>query len=208
MAAGLPDAGFRRGLTLGLLLAALLVVFAAAGRLSHDPDKALAALLAAGAPVDPRLVRAAPVARRNLLCAALAVVLEARGEPDAGQVAVAWVVRTRAHERSLDACGVVFEPHQFEWASWPLRKIVRAVANNAETFLEAQEHAWAALVEDARDPSRGANHFWSPANMRRAPAWARMAAPGSRVSIGGHVFIRIPHRRAAWAFGERARGVP
>lgn len=195
---------FGKGVATGLLLAALAVGYMAAGRLAHDPGKAVAAVVAAGVPIDPRVERTTPQVRRNLLCTALAVVMEARGEPDAGQIGVAWVVRTRAQERDADACAVVFAQAQFSWTAYPLRRIVSIAASNGEGLLEAQDYAWRVLVGGEPDPTRGANHFWSQANMpgRRAPPWARRALPGSRVAIGGHTFVRLPHQRTAWGAGR------
>lgn len=198
---------FGRGIIVGVCLAALAVGYMAAGRLAHDPAKVIDAIVAAGVPLDPRVARAPTHVRRNLLCAALATVMEARGEPDAGQIAVTWTVKTRAHERDEDACVVVFSRAQYSWTAYPFRRIVSIAVSSGETLLEAQGYAWRVLVEDEPDPTNGANHFWSPKNMPRgrAPAWARNAVPGSRRQIGGHVFVRLPHRRAPWAFGERGR---
>jgi spore germination cell wall hydrolase CwlJ-like protein len=50
-----------------------------------------------------------------LLCLALAVFVEARGEPIAGQEAVAQVVVNRSRIRGLDNCAVLAEKGQFAW---------------------------------------------------------------------------------------------
>jgi N-acetylmuramoyl-L-alanine amidase len=192
---------FVRGLLVGIMLAAAVIGFMAAGSLSQNPVVVIDALLQRGVSIDPRIQRLAPAVRRSLLCVSLNVLMEARGEPNAGQIAVAWVTRTRSAERDLSPCEVVFEKMgaaQFSWSAYPIRRIVQTAAANAETFLEAQDWAWKVMVEDVADPTHGANHFWAHRSIRQPP-WARLAAPDSRVVIGGHTFIRIPHRRSPWA---------
>lgn len=187
------------------MLAALAVGFMAAGGLSKDPDAVIQALMDRAAPLDERVRRVAPNVRRGLLCVALNVMMEARGEPEAGRLAVAWVTRTRGAERSLGPCDVVFEKlgaAQFSWTAYPIRRIVGAAVGSPMSFLDAQDIAWRVIIEDEADPTGGANHFWGHQAMPQPPAWARMAVPGNRRVIGGHTFIRIPYRRApraAWS---------
>ncbi len=50
-----------------------------------------------------------------LVCLALAVYEEARGEPLVGQEAVAMVVLNRARQAHRPVCQVVFAPGQFSW---------------------------------------------------------------------------------------------
>lgn len=52
----------------------------------------------------------------SLLCLALAIFHEARGEPtDVARYAVAEVVINRAKERDKTICQVIAEPNQFSW---------------------------------------------------------------------------------------------
>lgn len=51
----------------------------------------------------------------SIICLALTVFHEARGEPLAGQRAVAQVVVNRSRIRSLPVCAVVAEKGQFSW---------------------------------------------------------------------------------------------
>lgn len=51
----------------------------------------------------------------TLLCLALAVFTEARGEPIHGQEAVAHVVLNRAAIRDMEVCDVITEKGQFTW---------------------------------------------------------------------------------------------
>lgn len=193
-----PPAGrsrdFIRGLLVGVMLAALVVGFMAAGNRSQDPTAVINALLARGVELDERIARLAPAVRRSLLCVALNIIMEARGEPDAGQIAVAWVTRTRSEERDLSPCDVVFEQSQFSWTSYPLKRIVQVAMANQETLLEAQGYAWGVLVDSIPDPTHGANQFYAHKAIR-PPAWVRQTVPASRIVIGGHTFSRIPTRR-------------
>lgn len=50
-----------------------------------------------------------------ILCLALTVYHESRGEPQAGQYAVAEVVMNRSTERNLEVCDVVYQKNQFSW---------------------------------------------------------------------------------------------
>lgn len=201
--------GFLSGVMLGFMLAGLAVGFMAAGSRSQNPANVIAALAERGVAVDPRIARLPPAVRRSLLCVAMAVFMEARGEPALGQAAVAWVTRTRSAERDLTPCDTVFELNQYTWTSYPIRRIVAAIAASPDGFLETQDVAWRVMVDAEPDPTFGANHFWGHRAMPRPPTWARMAVSGSRRVIGGHTFIRIPPRRSPWAFvAPAARPVP
>jgi len=52
-----------------------------------------------------------------MLCLALNIFHEARGEPLEGQHAVAQVTMNRAERDPSKVCKVVFEPKQFSWAN-------------------------------------------------------------------------------------------
>lgn len=51
----------------------------------------------------------------SLMCMALAIYMEARGEPLRGKQAVAEVVNNRSLAWDRDTCGVVFQRGQFSW---------------------------------------------------------------------------------------------
>jgi N-acetylmuramoyl-L-alanine amidase len=189
-----PHSEFRRGVLLGLALAGMLLWLMAAGRQPQHGAMVIDAIMASGVEIDPRIAALPISLRRSLLCVATNVLMEARGEPDAGQLAVAWVTRTRSEERDLSPCDVTFERSQFSWTAYPPARIVRTAAANGEALLEAQSYAWDALVEGVPDPTQGANHFYAHAVVR--PAWAALALPGSRKRIGGHTFLRIVPRGA------------
>lgn len=109
-------------------------------------------------------------------CLAHAVYHEARGEPDAGQTAVAWVVKNRsAPARSI--CSVVYEKAQFT----NIEKTRPDVSSKA--WRKALETAQAVLSGKAKDPTHGANSFFAPSKVR-TPKWAT----GEPTIIGHHKF--------------------
>lgn len=117
-----------------------------------------------------------------LLCLALNVYHEARGEPFAGQVAVAQVVMRRARYDRARACAVVAAPRQFSWTRTPSR--VRDKAAWGRAVLAAQKALlWAKGA--GVDESRGADHYHA-SHVR--PRWARGMWPVRQ--IGGHLFYR------------------
>lgn len=199
---------FRRGIAVGIIFTLILVLAMAAGGLSKNPTKVLDALIASGVKIDERIQRVTPVVRRNILCTAMNVLMESRGEPEKGQIAVAWVTKTRTEERNLGACDIVFEylgAAQFSWTSYSISRIVNAALNNSAAFQDAQDVAWRVLVENEPDPTNGSNHFYAQRSIR-APAWAKLAIPGSKIVIGGHTFLKIHPNRRPWIAPISATG--
>jgi N-acetylmuramoyl-L-alanine amidase len=129
---------------------------------------------------------------KSLTCLAFNVYFEARGEPVAGQYAVAEVTMNRvASGRYPDTvCGVV---HQKNWD--PLRKrYVSAFSWNElderpsledETFRRAWEVAEAVYYGRHTPTLAGALHYHA---RYIQPSWARGNKPVAR--IGEHVFYR------------------
>jgi spore germination cell wall hydrolase CwlJ-like protein len=123
----------------------------------------------------------APVTQQmQTTCIAQAVYHEARGEPDTGQHAVAWVILNRvADPRWPDTpCEVVYQTHQFSWTrnNPPIRE-AEAFSAALEVALLAQQE-WRALD----DP-----WLWFYDPERADPRWARSLRV--REQIGGHVFL-------------------
>jgi hypothetical protein len=130
--------------------------------------------------------------RRNLTCLARNVYFEARGEPTAGQLAVAQVTMNRkASGRFADSvCGVVYQQN---WD--PLRK--RYVGAFSWTELNALpeptdkewQRAWkvAEAVYYGREPSALEGALYFHANYVK-PDWAKEKQLVAR--IGKHVFYR------------------
>lgn len=113
------------------------------------------------------------------MCLALNVYFEARGEPIQGQAAVAHVTITRARERNLRICDVVFEPGQFSWTIHDPK--VR------------DEAAWATAMKVAKrvyhrripDPTAGANHYHATRITPRTWDFSKLQRTAV---IGRHVF--------------------
>jgi len=115
-----------------------------------------------------------------LLCMALALHFEARGEPLLGQYAVAEVIVARSQVSGRSVCEVVFSPHQFEGLShfhdgMPVPKFSRAT-------LRAANHAF----NDELRVCRGCRWFHKVQPGR--PAWTAGLSPAK--TIGRHVFYR------------------
>lgn len=113
-----------------------------------------------------------------LVCLALAVYEEARGEPLVGQEAVAMVVLNRSRQAHKPVCQVVFAPGQFSWAkgfhskvdtcskSWKQSEMVAKRAQHmsdftggATSFHSVHVHPeWAAHLH--RTGTWGHHHFY------------------------------------------------
>ena len=116
-----------------------------------------------------------------LLCLALTVYHEARGEPLSGQYAVAHVVMNRVKDSHWGAsvCSVVGSKAQFSYTrhhSFPkdieaLRKSVRVARQ---------------VMNGRPDVTRGATHYFNP--FLAAPGWAGELQ--YILKIGNHVFYK------------------
>lgn len=115
-----------------------------------------------------------------LFCLALNVYFEARGEPLAGQYAVAEVTLHRAQISGRGVCEEVFADHQF---SWTLHR--RPKVRNAQAWENAKAVALGALSAKTHF-SGGATHFYNPRLAN--PVWARGMCETAR--IGRHRFMR------------------
>lgn len=104
------------------------------------------------------------------------VYAEARGEPYAGQVAVAAVVLNRVRDGRFPntIAGVIYEPYAFESVS------------NGQIWLQPNATAYQAAREAlaGKDPSGGALFFWNPATATSPWVWTRKII----AVIGNHVF--------------------
>lgn len=122
--------------------------------------------------------------RRELVCMALAVYYESRGETLKGQRAVAHVVMNRRNDPAYPSsvCGVVWQRSQF---SWTVRPVGALIPHSIEGWKRAQEVAFQVITgTDADDPTDGALNFYA---RYIRPAWSWVA---KLLRIGGHVFVR------------------
>ncbi|WP_199153494.1 cell wall hydrolase [Chromobacterium sp. ASV23] len=131
-----------------------------------------------------------------VMCLALNVFHEARGEPLAGQIAVAQVTINRAKEQD-GVCSAVFEDKQFSWVDARTRvkrvdgKVVsiqlkrRALPNDERAWASAVSVAAGALAGVYPDYVRGAK-FYHEKSVR--PDWLKHF---KKVAvIGNHVFYK------------------
>lgn len=111
------------------------------------------------------------------------VYFEARGEPHAGQKAVAHVVLNRAENRKQSVTDVVTAPYQFSWAN----NGVRPPISDYNAFIRC-----AAAVKDAIDERLlgktmdMADHYH--ATWIDPPDWA--AGMDKIATIGQHIFYK------------------
>jgi N-acetylmuramoyl-L-alanine amidase len=127
-----------------------------------------------------------------IMCIALNVYFEARGEPINGQVAVALVTMNRAKWDHKQVCAEVVRPAQFSWTAdrieWHRGK-PRLKAQYEPKEFAAWNRAYRIAIEVAlhryHDFTRGATHFHAP---YVDPLWRHRL---TRVmQIGGHIFYR------------------
>lgn len=107
---------------------------------------------------------------------------EARGESDAGVVAVCKVVLNRAEKKATTIEKIVLAPMQFSWANRGARPAIKDYA----AFARCLKLAMRAASEHAEgDDFSGADHYHATSIK---PSWAE----NMRVidQIGSHIFYR------------------
>lgn len=129
-----------------------------------------------------------------ILCLALNVYHEARGEPLNGQHAVAQVTMNRAGRDPLRVCEVVFEPYQFSWAN-PLTTTDKSTRQRlTPRFIPKEAKAWQVAKQIAKltidgwipDFTNGATHYHADYIVK--PHWVK--AKKRTITIGKHHFYR------------------
>lgn len=120
---------------------------------------------------------------KDTACLTKNVYHEARGEPYAGQLAVAQVTwnRVEARQWGTSVCKVVYAPSQFSWTADPKKR-----------YKAPRNAAWMASQRIVKDYSQGlrvtrlddATHFHATRLGR--PDWTRKLK--KRMAIGNHVF--------------------
>ena len=128
-----------------------------------------------------------------LLCLALTVFQEARGEPVEGQRAVATVVLNRAKIRGMSECEVVLEKGQFSWKPDTYMVVTRKGKGKEYRMLKSKipvrAKGWQASLDAARyalthaDTLQNAEFFHS---IHVKPHWNKRFVKVFR--IGNHVF--------------------
>ncbi|MBT7100563.1 cell wall hydrolase [Candidatus Poribacteria bacterium] len=135
----------------------------------------------------------ATVDRADVAILAALLAGEARGEPVAGQLAVAHVVMNRARLGGWwgdTIRGVALKRWQFSTFNPPGDDKWDAVAVIADRLAVAGDDQWAvaeaALSGVTADPTDGATHYYNPA--LADPSWAAQLA--ETVTIGAHRFMK------------------
>lgn len=124
-----------------------------------------------------------------LLCLAMNIYHEARGEPITGQIAVANVSMNRANYDVDRVCPVVLKRKQFSWTT----RLVDPNGVVVERGLPKEPRAWAvslgiaslALVGMLPDITQGSTHYHEQSIK---PYWA--STMPQTVSYGAHLFYR------------------
>jgi spore germination cell wall hydrolase CwlJ-like protein len=124
-------------------------------------------------------VKIVSISANALQCMAENIYHEARGEPDAGKLAVAHVVLNRAKARSKTVCEIIREPAQFSWYDGTAKRI-----RDLTAFEKSKEIAIEAMVTQ-EDNTDGAMYFHAT---YVKPYWSKVFT--RTVTIGDHVFYK------------------
>lgn len=114
-----------------------------------------------------------------LLCLALNVFFESRGEPFEGQLSVAQVTMNRAGYDPAKVCKVVKAPKQFSWTSRKRKQ------PSGDAWDQAKQVAGLAINNDLPDLTNGATHFHAK---YVSPKWRHMLS--RTLTIGSHIFYK------------------
>jgi len=115
-----------------------------------------------------------------LTCLAQTMFMEARGEPQAGQIAVGMVLYRRADFNPNRVCAEMSRPYQFSWYG-KIKPPERGSYELRPFILLAQQ----IMSLKINDTSKGAYHFHE-VNLKPKPIWA-LHKP-VKVVINNHIF--------------------
>jgi spore germination cell wall hydrolase CwlJ-like protein len=121
------------------------------------------------------------IAESALICLALNIYHESRGEPVRGQLAVALVTLNRAQRRQERVCEVVFAPRQFSWTNGATLPPIR----DKKAFQRSLGIARAAMK--IPDFTQGADHYH---HEDVYPKWRTNLVVVEQ--IGLHIFYKRP----------------
>lgn len=119
------------------------------------------------------------ILKSALMCLALTVHFESRGEPIKGQYAVAEVVMNRAEKRNLTVCQVVKQKGQFSW----LPKWNRKLPTHNKHWEQSVSIAETVLKGKVTNYTKGSSYFRHKSGLNRSI----MVSP---IIIGNHVFYK------------------
>jgi spore germination cell wall hydrolase CwlJ-like protein len=133
----------------------------------------------------------------SIMCLAMAVYFEARGEPMVGQVAVAQVVMSRVEDDRFPdtVCEVVKQGYYYSWnADFPIKHKCQFsfwCDGKPETIEDEYAFQWAKNVAEATihgklyDTTQGATHYHA---YYVKPSWSKHLT--RTVRINDHIFYR------------------
>lgn len=129
-----------------------------------------------------------------LLCLAVNLYHEARGEPIMGQYAVAMVTLNRAEHDKRRVCTEVFKPKQFSWANEGVTR-VKGGWRLSSALTPRDAHAWWVAKRIAKtsmagkmpDFTRGATFYHAK---QVKPYWRLVMVQVKQ--IGNHKFYKQP----------------
>lgn len=121
------------------------------------------------------------------------VLLEAAGEPFAGKLAVAHVIRNRMAQRGKTAFEICWAPYQFSAWLMPLKTIAEKLSNESlTTIADCNRAAKRAYDRSGTDPTLGATHYLNEAltiaQSGKLPSWVEQLQ--WTVKIGQHDFYK------------------
>lgn len=126
------------------------------------------------------------VAARSIMCLAQDVYYEARGEPERGQIAAAYVVMNRAQmAMGGDVCATIWQRHQFSWTG----NMRRPAITEMDAWTRAYQVATNVYRLRVPDPTSGADHYLNKAKLHRIPHWAR--GGHNVIQIANHTFMKL-----------------
>lgn len=118
-----------------------------------------------------------------LMCLALNIYHESRGEPLHGQIAVAMVTMNRANWQNANICQVVYERKQFSWT----HRTTDHTPQEPAAWAKAKRVANRVIAGHHEDITDGATHFHA---REVRPVWRHSLK--KTATIGQHVFY-VPH---------------
>ena len=129
-----------------------------------------------------------------VLCLAMNIFHESRGESVPGQYAVALVTMNRAKKEPAKVCKVVFQPKQFSWTGavkstrggWviPAHMVAPTIAE-PDAWVKAIRIASWTLAGKMPDLTQGANFYHAKSV---SPSWRKVMTRTK--TIGAHHFYR------------------
>jgi spore germination cell wall hydrolase CwlJ-like protein len=130
-------------------------------------------------------------------CLALNIYHEARGEPQEGQLAVAYVTMNRVASPRYPktVCAVVWQNGQFSWTRDGRSDVPRDQrawdrAKRIASFIYTNYARFQEVLKGATDMTKGALFYFAPKKV--SPYWTRNMV--ATTAIGSHVFLSDEHK--------------